>query len=145
MIIYKNNYITVFLDKRPINPGHILIAPNEHYLDLDEIPDQVLRNIITTSKKMLTCLKEIYKIDGYTLLQNGGSFKNIEHFHMHLFPRYLDDEFAFVFSDEYKEVDLNYVEKIKNALNKKEEYFYSSTMYLFNLLFSILPIPMNLF
>ena len=118
LIVYKNNYITVFLDKRPINPGHLLIIPNEHYLELDELPDQLLRNIITTSKKMLLALKGLYKMDGYTLLQNGGSFKDIEHFHLHLIPRNLNDEFAFVYSDEYIEATTTDVNKIKNILKE---------------------------
>lgn len=116
MMIYKNNYVSVFLDKNPINEGHILIVPNEHYLDLDEIPDTVLRNMITTSKKMLSALKKVYKIDGYTIMQNGGSFKNIQHFHMHLFPRFFNDEFGWVFSDEYKVVESSTAAKLKEAL-----------------------------
>ena len=35
-IVYEDDLITAFLDSNPINEGHILIVPKEHYLDIDE-------------------------------------------------------------------------------------------------------------
>ena len=70
-IVYENDKIIAFLDNDPINEGHILLIPKNHYLDIDEIPDDVLNEIILVSKKLVNALKKVYKLDGYSIMQNG--------------------------------------------------------------------------
>jgi histidine triad (HIT) family protein len=38
--------------------------------------------------------KEVYKPGGITILQDGGIFNDLGHYHMHVFPRYEADGFA---------------------------------------------------
>ena len=49
-----------FMDMEPINEGHILLVPKQHYLDADEIPDEMLAHLMIVSKKIVAALKEIY-------------------------------------------------------------------------------------
>ncbi len=49
--VYEDNAVMAFLDSDPINEGHILIIPKEHYLDVDEIPDEILTHLMIISKK----------------------------------------------------------------------------------------------
>ena len=49
-----------FMDMEPINEGHILLVPKQHYLDADEIPDELLAHLMIVSKKIVAALKEIY-------------------------------------------------------------------------------------
>ena len=44
------------------------------------------------SKKIVSALKEIYKPTGYSIMQNGGEFNDIGHYHLPIFPRYVGDE-----------------------------------------------------
>lgn len=37
--------------------------------------------------------KKIYNPNGYSIMQNGGKFNDVGHYHMHLFPRYIKDDF----------------------------------------------------
>ncbi len=78
-IVYEDNVVIAFLDSNPINEGHILIVPKEHYLDIDEIPENINSYIISIAKKIVTTLKSIYHPDGYTIMQNGGIFNDIGH------------------------------------------------------------------
>lgn len=41
-IVYEDEMVIAFMDKDPINEGHVLLATKEHYLDVDEISDEVL-------------------------------------------------------------------------------------------------------
>lgn len=102
-IVYEDNVVIAFLDSNPINEGHILIVPKEHYLDIDEIPENINSYIISIAKKIVTTLKSIYHPDGYTIMQNGRIFNDIGHFHLHIFPRYSDDDFDW--TDNEKEVE----------------------------------------
>lgn len=63
-IVYEDELVLAFLDMEPINEGHILLIPKEHYLDVDEIPDEVLSHLMIISKKIVSALKEIYCPDG---------------------------------------------------------------------------------
>lgn len=71
-IVYEDELVMAFMDIEPINEGHVLLIPKEHYLDVDEIPDEILSHLMIISKKIVAALKEIYKPDGYSIMQNGG-------------------------------------------------------------------------
>lgn len=115
-IVYEDDLITAFLDSNPINEGHILIVPKEHYLDIDEIPEEITSHITFIAKKIVTALKNIYRPDGYSIMQNGGIFNDIGHFHLHIFPRYSDDGFKWTDIKKEAEYSKNVAEKIAVTL-----------------------------
>ncbi len=94
VIVYEDDLICAFMDIDPINDGHILIVPRAHKLDLDALNDDEMLRIMKVSKVILECLREIYEPDGYTVMQNGGAFDDLGHYHFHIFPRYHADDFA---------------------------------------------------
>ena len=102
-VIFENDSIISFLDIDPINEGHILIIPKKHFLDLENIDNETLFEILVLSKKMIKILKIEFSPDGYTIMQNGGCFNDIGHFHLHIFPRYKHDGFSWICNDSDKE------------------------------------------
>ena len=66
--IYEDGLVMAFMDTEPINEGHILLVPKQHYLDADEIPDESLAHLMIVSKKIVAALKEIYHPDGYSIM-----------------------------------------------------------------------------
>lgn len=93
-VVYESENIIAFLDIDPINEGHTLIITKQHYLDIDEIPNDLLFEITDLTKKLVLALKKVYNPNGYSIMQNGGQFNDIGHYHMHIFPRYQDDGFG---------------------------------------------------
>lgn len=93
-VVYENEFITCVLDIAPFNEGHILILPKKHYWDLEEIDSETSYAIMDGSKKLSVVLKTLFKPDGISICQNGGSFNDLTHYHMHLIPRYEGDGFA---------------------------------------------------
>lgn len=104
------------MDMDPINPGHVLLIPKEHYLDVDEIPDEVLSHLTIVSKKIVTALKEIFLLDGYSIMQNGGEFNDVGHYHLHIFPRYKGDGFSWIYGSEKKKDAVDIVVEIRKRL-----------------------------
>lgn len=43
-----------------------------------------------------TALKKHYSPDGVSIMQNGGYFNDVNHYHMHVFPRYKNDGFGWI-------------------------------------------------
>ncbi len=97
---YKDQWISVFFDIDPISKGHILIVPNQHFLDIDELPTPVLQQVFQCSQAYVRLLKEKLGPKGYSIMQNGGTFNDIGHFHLHVFPRFNETEFGWTYSDE---------------------------------------------
>lgn len=104
-IIYEDELVMAFMDMKPINEGHILLVPKEHYLDVDEMPDKILSHLMIISKKIVSALKEIYKPNGYSIMQNGGKFNDVGHYHLHIFPRYVGDGFGWTYGEDVKNVN----------------------------------------
>lgn len=101
--IYRDDMVTVLLDIDPISKGHILIVPNDHYLDLDEMPDEVVYRIFKVAKEFVKILKEKFNPKGYSMMQNGGAFNDVNHFHLHVFPRNRKEEFGWTYADDVEE------------------------------------------
>lgn len=99
-IVYEDEIVMAFLDCDPINEGHVLLIPKKHYLDVDEMPIEVLAHIMGISQKVVKAIKKIYQPDGYSIMQNGGEFNDVGHYHLHIFPRYKNDGFGWKFSDD---------------------------------------------
>jgi diadenosine tetraphosphate (Ap4A) HIT family hydrolase len=95
-VIYENDDVICILDIEPLNDGHTLILPKTHYFEIEEIDEQTLHSIMMASIKISKGLKELYNPDGISIIQNGGYFNDLRHYHMHVFPRYKEDGFGWV-------------------------------------------------
>ena len=102
IIISESDNVISILDIDPINNGHALIIPKKHYTDIDELPDEVLYEIMDTAKYLSQAFKKMYSPDGYSIMQNGGKFCDYGHFHLHIFPRYENDGFAWKYPEKAK-------------------------------------------
>jgi diadenosine tetraphosphate (Ap4A) HIT family hydrolase len=120
-VIYEDHKVMAFMDIEPINEGHVLLIPKKHYLDADEIPDEVLSHLMVVSKKLVSVLKDMYKPDGYSIMQNGGEFNDVGHYHMHIFPRYREDGFGWTYGDSVKKVNEEIAVKLKEKIRKECE------------------------
>jgi histidine triad (HIT) family protein len=125
-IVFENELITCFLDIAPLNEGHILILPKGHFLDLDDLDDITSIMIIKTSAFLSKAIKSLYKPDGITIIQNGGKFNDLGHYHMHVIPRYEFDGFSWIEPEDKnnakekleqtKEKMIDIIKTIKDAL-----------------------------
>ncbi|MBE6060033.1 MAG: HIT family protein [Clostridium sulfidigenes] len=118
-LVYEDDLIMCFLTIEPINEGHVLIIPKSHYLDTDEIPTEVVTSMMVLSKRIVKVIKEKYSPDGYSVMQNGGEFNDIGHYHMHVFPRYKGDGFGWTFSDKKHNFSQEIAKELKIMLDKE--------------------------
>lgn len=88
--LYEDEMVKVFLDINPKRPGHTLIIPKTHFVDINDISIETLNHISLISKKTTTLLKEKLNYDGLRLVQNNGVLEEVKHYHLHLIPFYQD-------------------------------------------------------
>ena len=86
--VYENDKVMAFLDINPTSPGHTLVIPKKHTLDLTTIDNETSLEILNGAKDIATLLMDKLNANGYTLIQNNGSAQDVKHFHLHVIPKY---------------------------------------------------------
>ncbi len=89
--VYEDGKILVFLDNKPVNPGHVLVIPKKHYPSMIDVPDELVSYIFIKSKEFSKKIKNSMKAD-FVVLSIVGI--DVPHFHIHLIPRYFNDGLA---------------------------------------------------
>lgn len=84
--IYEDENLFVFLDIRPLNPGHTLVIPKKHYRwvwDVDNIGEyfEVVKKIANTIKKAMNTDYVVSVVFG----------EEVPHAHVWLVPRFEND------------------------------------------------------
>lgn len=89
-IIYENESVMAFLDIRPLNIGHTLVIPKKHYVDIFDIPKDLLSEVHEVSKQIALAIKAATKADGISIIQQNGKAagQDIFHLHVHIVPRF---------------------------------------------------------
>jgi len=93
-IFFENDTNIAFLDILPINPGHAIIIPKNHYQNIEDIPEDELTQLLKVVKKLAILIHTKLEIEGYNILQNNfeAAGQVINHIHFHIIPRYETDE-----------------------------------------------------
>ena len=86
--IFEDDEILVFLDINPVNPGHSLIIPKKHTLDITTIDNDILIKIMNKAREISGIFEETLGASGFTLIQNNGNVQEVKHFHLHVIPKY---------------------------------------------------------
>lgn len=91
--IYEDEEFRVILDMAPATKGHALILPKNHYKNLYEIADDTAAKVLPLAKRMAAHMTEKLGCDGFNIVQNNNEVagQTVFHFHVHLIPRYHDD------------------------------------------------------
>ena len=91
--LYEDEDFRVILDLGPATRGHALLLPKNHFANLFELDDETAQKVILVAKKMAGKMKDALGADGFNLVQNNGEAagQTVFHFHMHLIPRYEND------------------------------------------------------
>jgi histidine triad (HIT) family protein len=114
--LYEDKDFRVIMDLNPATKGHALILPKEHYKNLYEISDETAAKVLPLAKKMATLMTDKLSAEGFNLIQNNNEIagQSVFHFHMHLIPRYSDDNQNLVM--KANEVSAEELDKIKDQI-----------------------------
>lgn len=91
--IYEDGSVVAFLDIFPWALGHSLIVPRTHAATIFDISSDDAAAVMLAARRIAPALKAAVGADGLNLLQSNGqaAWQTVDHFHMHLIPRWADD------------------------------------------------------
>ena len=116
--LYEDEEFRVILDLAPATKGHALILPKSHFKNLYELPDETAAKVMKLAKRMATTMTEKLGCDGFNLVQNNNEVagQTVFHFHMHLIPRYENDNQKIAWNPT--EMTQDELEAVKNQITE---------------------------
>ncbi len=90
LIVFESDHFIVSINLYPYNPGHLLIFPKRHIIDIREYTDEEKKDIDQLLPRCLDALDRYGKPSAYNIGYNMGlsAGASIEHLHLHIIPRY---------------------------------------------------------
>ena len=104
-IFFRGKDVTALISSHqwPRNLGHALVIPNQHYENIYELPADLGGKIHLIAQKIALAMKAQYGCDGVSTRQHNepAGDQDVWHYHMHIFPRYIDDH---LYTSQYAEM-----------------------------------------
>jgi len=96
--IYKDENCSAFMDLHPVNPGHVLVVPNEHAASLAQLPPDTGGYLFQVGQRVAAALRESgLRCEGvnFFLADGAAAGQEVFHVHLHVLPRFAGDGFGF--------------------------------------------------
>ena len=104
--IYEDKLIKIIMNINPATDGHLLVIPKKHLVNLwDTDNDTITHSLDVVREKIYPLLKEKLNCEGLTLAQNNELGQEIKHYHIHLIPRYQNDDADYKYSKDVKDIE----------------------------------------
>ncbi len=81
--VYEDNLFLAFLDREPVNPGHLVVIPKAHVDDVFDINEPMYAELFACAKKIAPQLKKAMESRRVGLVVEGFG---VAHAHVHLIP-----------------------------------------------------------
>jgi histidine triad (HIT) family protein len=92
---YEDQTVIAFMDIQPVNAGHVLVVPREHYETLKDIPRAVGQHMYDVTTRLIPVVQRVSGAEDMNIVVNSGAAagQNVFHYHIHLIPRRAGDGF----------------------------------------------------
>jgi len=94
LVVFRSEHVYVTLNRFPYNNGHLLVVPYAHVPSLENLPAEVLTDLMLTTNKALAALRAVYSPHAFNIGANIGASAGAgipDHFHVHIVPRWEAD------------------------------------------------------
>lgn len=98
--IYEDEYVYAFLDINPSTKGHTLVIPKKHVIDIYDMDEETAAKTFAAVPKIANAIKEAFNPIGLNIVNNNQQpHQVVFHYHIHLIPRYNNDDFNISFNN----------------------------------------------
>jgi len=93
-VVHAGQLCSVVLNAYPYATGHLLVLPNRHVRELEELEEDEAAHLWSVSRDAVVALKRAYGPEGLNLGMNLGRAAGAgvpDHLHVHALPRWVGD------------------------------------------------------
>jgi len=91
-IVYEDDYTMAFMDIAPVESGHVLVIPKDHFVNIFDIDSSRFAKVHELSRVLSKAVMKAVGADAINIGQNNGPCANqrVMHYHLHIIPRWCD-------------------------------------------------------
>ena len=92
---FEDADVVAFMDIQPVNAGHVLVVPREHFESLEDIPHGLAMHMFEVAMELAPVVKQVAGAGGLNIVVNSGAAagQDVFHYHVHVIPRSQEDGF----------------------------------------------------
>lgn len=92
---YEDPDALAFMDIQPVNAGHVLVVPRQHFESLVDTPPELAMHLFQVSMRLAEVVRKVTRCEGMNIVVNSGrtAGQDVFHYHVHLIPRREEDGF----------------------------------------------------
>lgn len=91
--VFEDDLVFSLMDICPLNEGHLLVVPKEHFENILDIPPDLYGHLASVLCRISRAVQDSLSPDGMNVMQLNGRAGNqvVPHVHLHLVPRWNGD------------------------------------------------------
>lgn len=107
-IIYEDPLCIAFLDLSQTTKGHTLVIPKQHFKNILDVDEEVSAHLFKVVTKLAKQFTSTFDAKGVNILSNANAiaYQSVMHFHIHIIPRYSNNDFEIKFENNEGKYDL---------------------------------------
>ena len=117
LILYRDQMLTVLMNRFPYANGHLLVSPSRHIAEISDLNSDEISHIGAMLQQCTVILKKHLKPDGFNIGLNLGEVAGAgiaSHLHYHIVPRWEGDHNFMTVLSEVRTIP----EHINNTFDK---------------------------
>jgi len=94
LLLCRSRHAFVLMNPYPYNNGHLMVLPKKHMPGLEGLEDEVLLDLMRTTRFCIDSLREAMRPEGFNMGINLGRVAGAglaDHLHLHIVPRWAGD------------------------------------------------------
>lgn len=94
-VCHEDSDAIAFMDIQPVNNGHVLVVPREHYESLLEVPEDLGIHLFRVTMQLSNAVRRVSGCEDLNIVVSSGQAAGQDepHFHVHIIPRRANDGF----------------------------------------------------
>lgn len=115
-IVFEDEQTLVFLDHRPLFPGHCLLIPRDHVETLIDVSPSLLTVLSANARLLAIGVEKALGAQGAFVAINNRVSQSVPHLHVHIVPRTKGDGLKGFFWPRQKYRDQEHAEEVRQAI-----------------------------
>ena len=119
--VYEDSETYAFLDINPLFPGHVLVAPKQHFATLYDVPGEHVGPLFESAQLLAKAVESAVEAEGTFVAINNRVSQTVPHLHIHVIPRRRGDGLKGFFWPRHDYRDEHAREAVRAAIEREAQ------------------------